>query len=47
MEEAKKILIEPKIIDEELFTKKIKEIDSISQQVEGLNSDVKIISQVK
>lgn len=47
MEEAKKILIEPNIIDEDLFTKKIKEIDSLSQQVEGLDSDVKLICQVK
>lgn len=47
MEEAKKILIQPKVIDEDLFTHKIKEIDSLSQQVEGLNSDVKLISQIK
>lgn len=47
MEEARKILLQPKITDETEFIKKLKEIDDLAQQVKNLQSDVKIISEIK
>lgn len=47
MEDARKVILQPKIVDEAEFIEKLRELDIMSQEINSLQSDIKIIVQIK